>query len=120
MKEKIEKLPKWTQEYIRQIERERNTAIRALNEYCNTQTPSPFVIEEMESTGERTGPSLKTRYVQKHKISVIHGSVRLNVTLIDDTAIDLGWEDEHRGLREVAFIPNSFQQARLVAKENMR
>ena len=115
---KIEKLPKWAQEYIRNIEREREVAVNALNEYVDNQTPSPFFIDEMECTGERKGPTIKRRYVQTHKIEIEHQEVSLRIILRDES-IDLQWSGE-KMLGDVAFIPSSYQSARLVSKGNMR
>ena len=42
MTEKIEKLSKWAQEHIRTLKYERDTAVRALNNYVDGQTESPF------------------------------------------------------------------------------
>jgi hypothetical protein len=114
----IEKLPKWAQEIIRDLTRQRETAIRALNEYIDNQTPSPIYVEEMECTGEGIGPSYKKRYIQSRKISVSHSGVDLVILLRDDY-IDLQWGSEKLN-RDAAFIPSSYQSARLVSKENMR
>lgn len=59
------KLPKWAQEHIRKIEREREVAVRALNQYVDDQTPAAFYVDEPESTGEQVGPSFKKRYFQR-------------------------------------------------------
>jgi len=116
----VTKLPKWAQEYIRKVERERDTAVRALNEYVDNQTPAPFYIDELESIGEQRGPSQLRRYIQAHGMRVHHAGVYLDITLRDGE-IDLQWNGNSSfSLSEIAFIPSSHQSARLVAKENMR
>ncbi len=114
----IEKLPKWAQEHIKDLNRQRDVAIRALNEYCDKQTESKFYIDESEFTGESVGPTSKRRYIQTRKIYIEHASVLLTV-IIREGEIDIGWSNiNHHG--DVAFMPSSYMQARLVAKENMR
>lgn len=112
--EQIEKLPKWAQEYIRDVERQRETAVLALNTYCDEQTPAPLHVEELECTGEERGPSFKTRYIQGRRIAATWQGVNLYIYLADD-CIELKWEGQRRSLDECAFIPYSFQAARIKA-----
>ncbi|HDY68749.1 MAG TPA: hypothetical protein ENH85_13290 [Candidatus Scalindua sp.] len=114
----VDKLPKWAQSYIKDIERERETAIRALNEYIDNQTKSSFYIDEMECTGEDQGPSVKRRYIQTHKITVVHEKVELNI-MLRKREIDLNWGGLNHSCEDVAFIPSTYQSARLVSKDNM-
>lgn len=116
----FEKLPKWAQAEINNLKRERETAIRALNRYVDNQTQSEIYIEENESTGEQRGPSRKTRYIQGHRIEFKHAGVSLSVSVYRDGQIELQWGGGDIHGNEVAFIPTSYQAARLVAKENMR
>jgi hypothetical protein len=121
---RFSKLPKWAQDYIKRIERERDVAIRQLNASLDSQTPSAFYFEGRVCTGEDSGPTLKRHYVQTHKITVAYQGVVLEVcTRANEDGIDLQWnpgdsEREYSG--DVAFIPSSRQQARLVSKDNMR
>jgi len=117
--DKIEKLPKWAQEYIANIEREREISVRALNEYCDSQTPSAFSVPEYESTGEQQGPSYKVRYIQTRKMEVDYEGVLLRIYLRDDT-IDLQWESRAGGMEDVAMIPQSFHRVTLKSASNMR
>lgn len=120
LQEKIKSanIPLWVKEYICSLERERQTAINALNQYVDSQTPAPFFINELESTGEETGPSKKVRYVQSHKMEVKHAGVLLCI-LLRDGKIDLQWESDSYG-HDIALIPRSYHCADLVAKENMQ
>jgi hypothetical protein len=117
----IKKLPKWAQKEFEKLERERFVAVRALREYTDNQTPSAFFIDEYESTGDSEGarPASYTRYIQTHRITVLHEGVRLSVYL-RDRFIDLQWEDSRRTMTEIACVPESYQKMRLVSKENMR
>jgi hypothetical protein len=118
-KDKIAKLPKWAQEYIVDIERQRNVAINALNKWTDSQTEFPFFIDELVCTGEKRGPSFKKRYVQAHNITAVWGGVRVDVRL-REYGIDIDWGDSDGNNIDVAFIPYSYQHARILTKENMR
>lgn len=118
----INKLPKWAQEYIAKIERERDIAVRALRDYTDSTTESPFSVTTPECTGEQAGPSHIKRYIQAHTVDVEWRGVKLSISAHDycaDDGIRLQWETKRLG-RDVAFIPMSYQCARLVAKECMR
>lgn len=119
MKEKIEKLPRWAQEYIAKLSRERDTAVRALNEYLDDQTPSGFFYEDLLCTGESSGPSFKKTFVQTDRITVINQGVRLDVR-VEDLGIILQWSDVHRSVGDIAMIPESFQKVVLKTKDKMR
>ena len=117
---KLAKLPVWAQDYINNLQRERVVAIRALNDYCDSQKPSEIYCEEYESTGENQGPSLKRAYVQSSKITIEHAGIKLNVYANEADCIRLQWGSSERGLLDVAMIPYSCMSVLLVAKENMR
>ena len=117
----LEKLPQWVQQHIQTIERQRDSAIEALNSYLDSQTPSPFICQEYVSTGEKEGggPTFKSRFIQAHKMGIVHMGVRLEVRP-EDKGIRLQWSEEKRDFGEVAFVPTSFQCASLIAQEHMR
>lgn len=113
------RLPKWAQDLIRNLRYEREVAIRALNKYCDEQTPGPIYVDELESTGEEQGPSMKRRYFRGDKVSIEWAGVLLDIT-VRERGIDLQWfGSSHRSIRDVAFIPMSHQRACLVAKDRM-
>ena len=114
----ITKLPKWAQEHIKTVTREREEAIRTLNKYCDEQTPSAMYVDEMICTGEEQGPTFKKKYFQGHRIEIKHAEVHLSILLRDDR-IDMGWVGTSHS-NEVAFIPKSYMQADLVSRDNMR
>lgn len=117
--QRILKLPVWAQDHIKELERERETAIRALNEYVDGQTESPIYYDDMVSTGEERGPSSKRVYVQSRNIEIAHGGVHLEVDLRGEV-IAIKWEDANKAMANVAFVPTSFHAASLISKENMR
>jgi hypothetical protein len=112
------KLPKWAQEAFRDLERQRDAAVRALNEFTDSETPSPVYYEDAVCTGEQTGPSFKRHNVQTHCVVFEHTGVKMRVLLRDDH-IDVSWETNDRRNGEVAMIPKSYQQVKLVAREKM-
>lgn len=117
----ISRLPKWAQEYITAVIRQRDVAVRALNAYCDESTPSPFRTEDLECTGEEQGPSLKVRYIQAHRVIAEHAGVELTVLIRpDEPVIELSWGRPGGAPCAVALIPSAFQSAHLVAREHMR
>ena len=112
------KLPKWAQDYIKTLQRERQAAVDSLNQYLDNQSPSSFFILDLVSTGEKVGPSFKQRFIQTHNMEVVHDGVYLRIVLRKGQ-IDLQWRDADEHHREVALIPSSYMSARLVSKENM-
>ena len=50
MQDKIEKLPKWAQDHIKKIERERDAAQAVLKKAIDEQTPSPVYVDEWNVT----------------------------------------------------------------------
>lgn len=110
----IAKLPKWAQQHIKDLKRERDIAVRALNEWTDTQTPGPIFVDELVSTGEQQGPSTKRRYITGRRVSVEWLGVHLDV-LLRDQAIDLQWSGLNSVHQDVAFIPRSYMQGWLVA-----
>jgi len=119
--EKITKLPNWAREHIADLERERATAITALNDFLSTQKPSPFFYGVLLCTGEDGSPVFKRNYIQAYEIDVEYAGVSLQVRLREDEkAIVLQWGGASlRHLQYVAMIPTSFQSVALVAKDNM-
>jgi hypothetical protein len=51
--EQIAKLPKWAQDHIANVERERFVSVRALNEAMDSQTKAAFYCDDYVCTGER-------------------------------------------------------------------
>ena len=125
MESKIERLPKWAQDHIRDLERQRNAAIRTLNETLDKQTPGPFFYDDMPCTGEggADGPVFKRIYIQAGwRIQCEHAGVLLSITVPPDgrKEIRLQWMTPEMSSRDIALIPESYCAARLVAKEGMR
>jgi hypothetical protein len=122
--EQLAKLPKWALEYVKDLENQREQAIRTLNEFVDDQTPSPFYYEDNPCTGESSGPIGKRRYIQAHNMEVFWRGVHLTISAHSygnsGEGIHLQWEGGVRTGHDVAMIPSSYQRVRLVLPEDMR
>lgn len=118
--EQLSKLPKFAQEYIRSLRRERDVSVRAMNEWQDGQTVAPVYYQEYVSSNEEAtgGPSLKTVYVQTRKITMEHAGVEVEL-MIRGQQIDIRWGLAGDRGGDVAFIPSSYQAGRVVSRENM-
>jgi hypothetical protein len=75
----IESLPKWAQERIRDLERERDTAVGALRDAEDAQTPSRIWYDDYHCLGEQRGPSNVRHYVQTRKVTFQMGEREVTV-----------------------------------------
>ena len=107
----IEKLPKWAQEYIRDLERQRRAAVAALECFEDSQTESGVFYDEMVSD-KGGGPSFRRRYVQARGMTFQHAGVELDVRLIDGV-IALRYNQIGHRLGRVYCCPKSFQHFEL-------
>jgi hypothetical protein len=115
----INKLPKWAQTRMASLVKRCQNAESKLNEYLDTKTESPFFVDEMLCQG-----TLKVikRYIPGiYTIAAVKDGVRVDVTLLQDRpGILVQWTDDRRSGSDIAMIPTSFQQVRIVAKDKMR
>ena len=120
--DQIAKLPKWAQDHIENLSRERDSAVDTLNKFCDNQTPSRFRVEDHPCTGETAGPSHKKSYVQGHTLYVEWAGIELRIEANDyggrTNEIGLSWSTSMQ--REIALIPQSFCQVTLKTQENMK
>ena len=114
--ERIAKLPLWAREHIAELERARQSAVDALAKYVNENDEGPFVFSEFVSDGEKCGPTTYTRRVNAYKLDVAHADIHFSLTLADEDAIKIRWSagKASHSMGDVCFIPESWQQARLV------
>ena len=119
--EELAKLPKWALEKIEDLTRERKEAVRELNEYLDSQTPSSFYTDEFACLGltEKGTPNSQRRFFQTDRIEADHKGVHLSVYLGVD-GIEISWGAGAKHGRDVAFIPRSYQHAWLISKDSMR
>ncbi len=119
----IQKLPKWAQEYIADLVRERDSAQSMLKRMADDQTPSPIYIDDWYSV-----PSVK-RFVQSpaNRVTIEHAGVHCEIYLASEKdgqrlhGIEINYSDtDHRLHCEVAVIPRGIGNIQLVSKENLR
>ena len=114
---RVASLPKWAQELLRVLQAERDTAVRELHEWADSQTQSPFSIGELVCDGEQRGPAPMTRYVQTRRIRCDHGGTSVEVTVRaeghnrgeDVIEIRLGLADTY-SMHSVGLFATSFNQ----------
>lgn len=120
----IHKLPKWAQDHIQTLQRQRDTAVKALKDWTDTQTVRPISVSEMPRLG-RDEPHTLTRYIEGSDLTIKWMGVELSVMLRTsgnqhDSSIMLQWSALNDCTSHVAMVPTSFQSVSLIAKENMR
>ena len=114
----FDKLPRWVREHIEQLDRRAVIAERALKEYKDTQTESPYFYDEYLCIGDGK-PQWYRKYVQTHKISVLHQGVQVDVLLRpDDPSIEISWSNAQN--REVPMIPIAYQKIKIVDKQELK
>ncbi len=125
--EMLAKLPRWAQEHINRLTFQRNDAVKALNAHLEQQAPSAIYYDRWVSTGEKASPVLKRFRVSAERIVADCHGVLLTVAVKPQTesarwpGIELRWMPTGELMNDhVAFIPTGFQQAQLIAYENMR
>lgn len=118
--EQIATLPKWAQEHIKSLDRRVVISERTLQEYCDTQTKSPFFYEELLCFGGET-PQFVRKYIQTYGISVIRDGVRVDILLRhDESGIEVSWGSDDRLIWEIPMIPVSHQKIKIVPRDKLR
>ena len=114
--QRIDRLPKWARDHIKNVARQRDAAVRKLNEFEDTQTPGPFSYDDFvcDGAGKDGSPGMRKRYVSgAHRMNINHAGVELEVCLRDDL-IDLRWDSEDARLRyNVVMQPRSSNNVHL-------
>jgi hypothetical protein len=107
----IHKLPRWAQDRIARLQRERDVAVRTLNEAVDRSTPAAFFFEEHVVTGEKTGPSTKRFYIQSDRLRFIGSG--LDVTFLHregDGTLDIQYH-AHDALHDTVVLqPHASQR----------
>lgn len=121
--EQTAKLPKWAQEHIQSIERERDNAIAVKNKMVDDQTPTSIYVDDWMAH-----PRVK-RYVQcKHNnLTIEHAGVKAEILLArsDDGqrlfGIEIVYSSNVRSLsfNPVALMPRGHGCIQLVHKDNL-
>ena len=115
--DKYEKLPKYARNHIEALRRD----VTRLNEKVDRMVDKAVSTKAwVDDYAEDIGRDRE--YIQGDRITINHEGVWLRVSFYEDKSIRLSWSGgrfEH-SMDEVALIPESYQQARLVSKENLR
>lgn len=104
--EQFERLPKYARQHIKRLERERDRANHALEQFLDEQTPSNCRVEEY---------GVGVRYVQGDVVYINHLGVELSVTRRGShEGLFLSWGAETAyNIGDICFTPTGHQQARL-------
>jgi trans-aconitate methyltransferase len=116
----ISKLPKWAQDRIKQLQRQRDSAVDELNKALSEQKPSEIYTDDLICTGENSGPSFKRRYFQANTLHIDHAEIHLSIYTSEADRIALQWEAKGHAVGHVAMVPASFQRVDLIAPEHLR
>jgi len=122
----LSKLPKFAQEYISNLQRQRDAAVHALNKFTDAQAESAFYVDENICTGEESGPSRKRTYIQTRQIVCCSEGVEVRVFASgalygkSRPGIEIQWSTPQHGHGDICMRPESFQYIRLCRKEDMR
>ncbi len=114
--QQFERLPKYVKDEIFQLRRSMERLEEKVRQLTDSQTETDIWVEDY---GADKGT--ERHYVQGESIVIAHGGVCLRIDAYRGNEIGLSWSegDTPLSLGDVAFIPTSHQQARLVACQNM-
>ena len=108
----LARLPKYAQDYIKELRGEAKTATENLDAWAAKQTPTKIW------TTEYTSDYYIHRYFKADNIEIEHKGVRLRISGLWDEKedIQLSWTPAGRGFPTgvIGLIPTSLQQAKLV------
>jgi hypothetical protein len=113
--EQLERLPKWAQTHIEQLDRQRRSAITALKKFQDSDEPTRVSYEQ----GRYLDGEFQffVRHIDTHRMLFISNGVSLSVSLPDGEVgrgIELSWSPEgSQGSGDMCFTPTAYQQARI-------
>jgi hypothetical protein len=108
--EQIEKLPKWAQEGIQNLKRERELAVRKMEALINANQEGSFRVAEFVCT--TTPPAMYETFIQGTRLDINWKGIEVNIILRDES-IDFSYGCERHRMGRVNLTPCSFQQFRL-------
>lgn len=122
--EQLAKLPKWVQEHIKSVTRDRDTWKSSALRFSSEQEESPFYSPEFSTEG------IKKRYIatENRRVIVEYAGIHAEIFLAckDDGqrlhGIEIGFSAMSHSLSActVALIPRGFNSFQLVHKDNLR
>jgi len=98
----LERLPKWAQDHINNLSSALKVSEKALKDYTDSTTPSPFEVLDIVCLTKTTPVR---RYVQASSMIVRAGGVRVDVYPQDD-GINILFEGD-RKVDDVALVPQA-------------
>lgn len=111
--EQVKKLPKWAQDYIEQLERQREAAIKAMEDAANGTTPAPFYFEDHACIRDG-GPTTVRHYVQAPWLKFDYGGLHVDFLLREhgeDKVLDIQYGPDDRLVGgKIVLEPRSYRQ----------
>ena len=108
---RIAKLPLWAQDYIRDIQRQRDAALETLNVFTESQKKSRIWTYDNPCIGEGTSPVEKRNYLQSYAVTFEFSERNVLEISFDHqyrNAIDI------RASRELIFRPWAANAMRII------
>lgn len=111
IREKIERLPKWAQDHIKDLVRQRKEAVEALDNYIDENNVGPFIFSDFVCDKDG-GPSIRERHINADKVRIEYGGIMLDINLSnqyrDEKAIYLNWSPRRSKPNSiVAIVPSA-------------
>ena len=115
-KSKINKLPKWAQEFISDLLLQRDRAIKLIHDFQDGQTPAPFYHEE--SSWEGAGAHVVVpHYIQARSVTCCHAGMEVQMCVHENGKIKLYLNTTDRAAGDVAIYPEASNVIVLVKGE---
>lgn len=116
--DKIAKLlPQWAQAHIADLQRQRDEAVRTLENFTQEQKPQHFYVETMACL-TKGSPQTVRRYIHGYSIRYEHRGLDFTITEHDDgVSIQYG---QRTGITDILMQPTSFQQFKLSYPEKQK
>jgi len=121
--EQFSKLPKFVQEEITKLKRERQSAVDALKRFCDAETPSSIWTEDHVCDGVSRGPTTRVHYIQSRWLHINHADISMQILLRGDggqnghPVIDIQYGPADRTSGDIVCQPRSYQQFYFFNKE---
>lgn len=116
--EKIAKLlPRWAQLHIEDLQRQRDEAVRTLENFTQEQKPQHFYMESTVCI-KQGSPTTLRRYIHGHWLRYEHRGLDFTIIEYEDhVSFQYG---QVRGLRDILMQPSSYQQFKLIYPEQVK
>ena len=103
------KLPKWAQAYIHDLEMSVENGEKALKDYRDSQTPSPFSTMDIVCMTEN---KISHRYIQASNVTCESAGVKVSISPKDD-GVDVSFEAATRAAGDVAIALQASNSLRI-------